>query len=181
MTTSNGHHGKCFGVTIKTPAGFASAFAATPDTAGHALVHRAVDFFVSDNNRDPVDSTRWPPGGRPDAVHDDGVDATKWPSPSRHSAIASSKEASVASPEGTVPDPPATTGTVSSPLSWAQAQGVQESEVDDLLAEHWHPQIPMGRLGQVDEIAATAVYLASDESAWTTGSILTVDGGQTSA
>ncbi|MXV89230.1 MAG: glucose 1-dehydrogenase [Acidimicrobiia bacterium] len=75
-------------------------------------------------------------------------------------------------------------GVIETPLlrrSWAQAQGVPESEVDDLLAEHWHPQIPMGRLGQVDEIAAMAVYLASDESAWTTGSILTVDGGQTSA
>ena len=75
-------------------------------------------------------------------------------------------------------------GVIETPLlrrSWAQTQGVPESEVDDLLAEHWHPQIPMGRLGQVDEIAVTAVYLASDESAWTTGSILTVDGGQTSA
>ena len=75
-------------------------------------------------------------------------------------------------------------GVIETPLlrrSWAQAQGVEESEVDDLLAEHWHPQIPMGRLGQVDEIAAMALYLASDESAWTTGSILTVDGGQTAA
>ena len=74
-------------------------------------------------------------------------------------------------------------GVVETPLlrsSWAQAQGVPESEVDDLLADHWHRQIPMGRLGRVEEIAATAVYLASDESAWTTGSILTVDGGQTS-
>ena len=74
-------------------------------------------------------------------------------------------------------------GVIETPLlrsAWAQAQGVPESEVDDLLAEHWHPQIPMGRLGRVDEIAAMALYLASDESAWTTGSILTVDGGQTS-
>jgi len=73
-------------------------------------------------------------------------------------------------------------GVIETPLlrsAWAQAQGVPESEVDDLLAEHWHPQIPMGRLGRVDEIAAMALYLASDESAWTTGSILTVDGGQT--
>ncbi len=38
----------------------------------------------------------------------------------------------------------------------------------------------MGRLGKVDDIAAMAIYLASDESGWTTGSILTVDGGQTS-
>ena len=75
-------------------------------------------------------------------------------------------------------------GVIETPLlrrSWALAQGVEESEVDDLLAEHWHPQIPMGRLGQVDDIAAMAVYLASDESGWTTGSILTVDGGQTAS
>ncbi|TLY21611.1 MAG: SDR family oxidoreductase, partial [Nitrospirae bacterium] len=36
---------------------------------------------------------------------------------------------------------------------------------------------PMGRLGQPEEIAEAAVYFASDESCWTTGSILTVDGG----
>jgi meso-butanediol dehydrogenase/(S,S)-butanediol dehydrogenase/diacetyl reductase len=36
---------------------------------------------------------------------------------------------------------------------------------------------PMGRFGQPSEIARAAVFLASDESAWTTGSVLTVDGG----
>ena len=36
---------------------------------------------------------------------------------------------------------------------------------------------PMGRLGQPEEIAALAVYLASDESAFTTGTALVVDGG----
>ena len=36
---------------------------------------------------------------------------------------------------------------------------------------------PMGRMGQPEEIAEAAVYFASDESRWTTGSILTVDGG----
>lgn len=38
---------------------------------------------------------------------------------------------------------------------------------------------PMGRLGTVDEMAAAAVYLAADESAFTTGQTLIVDGGQT--
>lgn len=38
---------------------------------------------------------------------------------------------------------------------------------------------PMGRLGTVEEIAAAAVYLASDESAFMTGQTLIVDGGQT--
>ena len=36
---------------------------------------------------------------------------------------------------------------------------------------------PMGRLGHVDEIAALAVYLASDESAFTTGTAQVIDGG----
>lgn len=36
---------------------------------------------------------------------------------------------------------------------------------------------PMGRLGRADEIAALAVYLASDESAFTTGQIHIIDGG----
>jgi 2-keto-3-deoxy-L-fuconate dehydrogenase len=36
---------------------------------------------------------------------------------------------------------------------------------------------PMGRLGTADEIAAMAVYLASDESRFTTGQAMLVDGG----
>jgi 2-keto-3-deoxy-L-fuconate dehydrogenase len=38
---------------------------------------------------------------------------------------------------------------------------------------------PLGRLGTPEEIAALAVYLASDESAYTTGAIHVVDGGLT--
>jgi 2-keto-3-deoxy-L-fuconate dehydrogenase len=38
---------------------------------------------------------------------------------------------------------------------------------------------PMGRLGTAEEIAAIAVYLGSDESAYTTGQVLIVDGGIT--
>jgi 7-alpha-hydroxysteroid dehydrogenase len=38
-------------------------------------------------------------------------------------------------------------------------------------------QIPMGRLGQEDDIAPAAVYLASSAAAWITGEILTVSGG----
>jgi len=36
---------------------------------------------------------------------------------------------------------------------------------------------PMGRLGAPEEIAALAVYLASDESSFTTGAIHVIDGG----
>jgi 2-keto-3-deoxy-L-fuconate dehydrogenase len=35
----------------------------------------------------------------------------------------------------------------------------------------------MGRLGRPEEIAALAVYLASDESAFTTGTCQVIDGG----
>jgi 2-keto-3-deoxy-L-fuconate dehydrogenase len=36
---------------------------------------------------------------------------------------------------------------------------------------------PIGRLGKPEEIAAMAVYLAGDESSYTTGQIFLVDGG----
>ncbi len=38
---------------------------------------------------------------------------------------------------------------------------------------------PLGRPGTPDEIAALAVYLASDESSWVTGGIFSIDGGLT--
>jgi NAD(P)-dependent dehydrogenase (short-subunit alcohol dehydrogenase family) len=36
---------------------------------------------------------------------------------------------------------------------------------------------PIGRLGQPEDISGLAVYLASDESSWVTGSVFPVDGG----
>ncbi len=41
----------------------------------------------------------------------------------------------------------------------------------------WGPAHPIGRLGQPDEIAHAAVYLASDDSRFMTGSDLLIDGG----
>ncbi|GJM35734.1 MAG: 3-oxoacyl-ACP reductase [Saprospiraceae bacterium] len=41
--------------------------------------------------------------------------------------------------------------------------------------------VPMGRFGEAKEIAAAALYLASDESSYVTGTEFTVDGGITAA
>ena len=40
---------------------------------------------------------------------------------------------------------------------------------------------PMGRMGKPEEIAALALYLCGPESGWTTGAIISIDGGQTAA
>lgn len=57
---------------------------------------------------------------------------------------------------------------------------VQTSMTDgltDVQKEVIFKQIPMGRLGQADEIAQAAVFLASSMSDYLTGQTLTVDGG----
>ncbi len=41
-------------------------------------------------------------------------------------------------------------------------------------------RIPMGRFGQAEDVVSLAVYLASDDSSWTNGAVLVVDGGITS-
>ena len=40
-------------------------------------------------------------------------------------------------------------------------------------------RIPMGRLGEPDEIGALAVYLASEASSYMTGAVIVIDGGRT--
>jgi NAD(P)-dependent dehydrogenase (short-subunit alcohol dehydrogenase family) len=47
------------------------------------------------------------------------------------------------------------------------------------LAKFFDERAPLGRHAQPDEIAPIAVYLASDESSFTTGQTFAVDGGFT--
>ena len=49
---------------------------------------------------------------------------------------------------------------------------------EKVLNERIIPQIPVGRLGEPDEIARCVVFLASDEAGFITGSTLTANGGQ---
>jgi 2-keto-3-deoxy-L-fuconate dehydrogenase len=65
---------------------------------------------------------------------------------------------------------------------------VQTPSLDERIAAFDDPEAarrdfiarqPMGRLGTPEEIAAITVYLAADESAYTTGQVFVVDGGLT--
>lgn len=70
-------------------------------------------------------------------------------------------------------------GTVESPslrdriAAQAAATGLSLAEVEAAFIARQ----PMGRLGRTSEIAALAVYLASDESGFTTGTAQVIDGG----
>ena len=67
-------------------------------------------------------------------------------------------------------------GTVHTP-SWEDRVRASKDPVQakkDFIARQ-----PMGRLGTPEEIAAIAIYLASDESTFATGNIFSVDGGMT--
>jgi len=70
-------------------------------------------------------------------------------------------------------------GTVESPSLEARIAALAEQQgrtVPEVLRE-FEARQPMGRIGKPEEIAALAVHLASDESAFTTGAIHIVDGG----
>jgi 3-oxoacyl-[acyl-carrier protein] reductase len=63
----------------------------------------------------------------------------------------------------------------------AVAPGMIETDMTRAIAEKaqvdWASQIPLGRLGGVDEVAAAVCFLASDEAAYITGHVLAVNGG----
>ena len=72
-------------------------------------------------------------------------------------------------------------GTVESP-SLKQRIAAQARDSGQSVAEveaAFVARQPMGRIGRAEEIAALAVYLASDESAFTTGVAHVIDGGWT--
>ncbi len=68
-------------------------------------------------------------------------------------------------------------GTVESP-SLQERIKAQGGNYEEVLAAFIERQ-PIGRIGTPEEIAALAVYLASDESSYTTGTAWNIDGGMT--
>ncbi len=71
-------------------------------------------------------------------------------------------------------------GTVRSPSWEARVEELGRSVGGkDKAMEMFVARQPMGRVGEPDEIAALAVYLASDEAGFTTGTAIAIDGGFT--
>jgi len=59
-------------------------------------------------------------------------------------------------------------GFIETPMTDVLSEGIREKLVGS---------IPLGRMGNPDDVAAAVVYLASDEAAWVTGTTLHVNGG----
>ena len=66
------------------------------------------------------------------------------------------------------------TGSVDTPLLWDAARVFPNPAT---VVQQVADRMPLKRLGTPEEIARAALFLASDDAAWITGSALTVDGG----
>jgi len=71
-------------------------------------------------------------------------------------------------------------GTVQSPFVEAYLDKFHTHNKEEMRAELRARQ-PVGRLGRPEEVASAIRYLASDEAAFVSGSLLTIDGGWTAA
>jgi NAD(P)-dependent dehydrogenase (short-subunit alcohol dehydrogenase family) len=67
-------------------------------------------------------------------------------------------------------------GTVESPFVEAYLARYHQGEIEETRAQ-LHARQPIGRMGRPDEIAPLALYLASDEAGFVTGSQFNIDGG----
>ncbi|MCA9967203.1 MAG: SDR family oxidoreductase, partial [Anaerolineales bacterium] len=68
-------------------------------------------------------------------------------------------------------------GIIETRLSSAQA-GAGEAE-QDAFFDRFRQRIPLGRVGQPEDVATAVLFFASDEARHITGSTLLIDGGQT--
>lgn len=73
---------------------------------------------------------------------------------------------------GVNPGPIATERVIKLARGWAQNTLGDANRYEELLKKY-----PFGRAGEVDEVAPTVVFLASDRSSYTSGTIVTIDGG----
>ncbi len=71
-------------------------------------------------------------------------------------------------------------GTVQTPFVEGYLEKFHKHNKEEMRAELRARQ-PVGRLGRPEEVASAIRYLASDEAAFVSGSLLTIDGGWTAA
>ena len=60
-----------------------------------------------------------------------------------------------------------------------ETQMLAEVYPDDDMRTQREDTIPLGRLGQMEDVAKAVLFLASDEASYITGSELVIDGGYT--
>ena len=58
-------------------------------------------------------------------------------------------------------------------------KGLATSEDPEAMKRTWEKIMPLGRFSKPEEIAAGALYLASDDASFVTGTVLSIDGGVT--
>jgi 3alpha(or 20beta)-hydroxysteroid dehydrogenase len=64
-------------------------------------------------------------------------------------------------------------GTIDSPMAWGGGQKPEDLPPDSFA------HLPLGRVGEVEDIAAMVAFLASDAAAYITGAEVVIDGGAT--
>ena len=69
-------------------------------------------------------------------------------------------------------------GTIMTPLVEDAYRERHGDTMEEMLAER-SAAIPLGRFGVPDDVAKAAIYLGSSWSGWVTGTVMTVDGGNT--
>jgi len=67
-------------------------------------------------------------------------------------------------------------GVIDTPMP---AKSLKRYADPEAMKAYWKERHPMGRIGQPEEVARAALFLASDDSSFVTGTLLFVDGGWT--